>query len=579
MEKLKTFCFFLCFTSAACSFSIDCSSIITRSGSSYCIGVPISCTVTLDEALCPSENVSVVDTLQVQVTKVNINVNPSFSSSQVQNILTIITDYVPMIDQSRITVEVSAESMNCSFSLTHTNDTKSSLENCNYPLAFGVISYMPVNMTYYNGGDFVNLVLEINASLPLTMVTFVLDDIHPALLLIGDSISDHTTVHANLTNIHPIGNHSTLLAGGITVEPENILVANITFRVQPYVLPQAHLFFSFKTYYLSETFADFSLVQVLHFFDEFQSSPVNSINITFSLPYYAYEDHVEDTFPPQVGDIFEIEIQIEVPCVSTNLNFTLGLPEFWSDVYTMFFTNATNINISIPYNMVYISELCNYEDRLSFDSSSCDIENLVSVFDSPNITKGERAAFGVDKLHIYFGAVTYNLTDCNLTSQSSNCECIEQEINVTLTGEVVSDMICLNQTLTDNITIDYEYSSESVIEDILLDIDLNHTIIFDDVLEEVIYPINASMPAISVPINSYAGDAGDSYNLTFGVLHNGEYSSFTAYDLNYTFSVNPHLDPEDHITICYYNSSDIAFSCEEHPFIDYRISRNGFHPV
>ena len=457
---------------------------------------------------------------------------------------------------------------NCSFSLTRTDNEQNSLEICDNLLTIRVISDMPVNITNYDGGDLVNLVLEITALSQLTMVTFVLDDVHPALLLIDHFISDGTTIYTDLVNIHSVGTHSTLLAGGITVEPDIMFVANITFRVQPYVLPQAHLFFSFKTYYYSDIFGEISLVQALHFFDEFQSSPVNLINMMFSLPQYAYEDRAEYAFPPHVGDIFEIEIQIEVPCVSTNLNFTLGLPEFMS----MFFINVTNINISIPYNMIYISELCNYEDQLSFDSSSCDIENLIFVSDSPIIT-------GIDELHFFFGTVTYNLTDCNLTSPTSNCECIEQKINVTLTGEVLSDMTCLDQTLADTITIDYKYSKESVTEEIIMDLDLNHTIIFADLLEEMIYPINASMPAISVPINSYAGDAGDSYNLTFSVHHDGEYSSFSAYDLNYTFSVNPHLDPEDHITICYYNSSDIAFSCEEHPFIDYRISRNGFHPV
>ncbi len=55
-----------------------------------------------------------------------------------------------------------------------------------------------------------------------------------------------------------------------------------------------------------------------------------------------------------------------------------------------------------------------------------------------------------------------------------------------MTGEVLSDMTCLDQTLTDTITIDYKYSRESVTEEIIMDLDLNHVIIFADLLEEMI---------------------------------------------------------------------------------------------
>ena len=63
--------------------------------------------------------------------------------------------------------------------------------------------------------------------------------------------------------------------------------------------------------------------------------------------------------------------------------------------------------------------------------------------------------------------------------------------------------------------------------------------------------------------------------LTFGVLHDAEYSKFTAYHLNYTFSIDTRLDPEEFIEVCFFESGSDPLICEYLPFINYTWVING----
>ena len=46
------------------------------------------------------------------------------------------------------------------------------------------------------------------------------------------------------------------------------------------------------------------------------------------------------------------------------------------------------------------------------------------------------------------------------------------------------------------------------------------------------HAVNASTPAISLPISSHTVDAGDNFTVTFEVVHNVEYSKFKAYEIS-----------------------------------------------
>jgi hypothetical protein len=550
--------------------------------------------VSLDPDLCITGEDSFTD-INSEVSIFEFGpVYPRFEFLQDGSLLTVLVDYVPDTNMSIVTVNlVASVSENCSFSVSHTGTIRGSINQCNYPLSIAVNRSEPPHPALVKGGDLIKLRLSLTAlSATAQNLFFSLSDIHPALALV-----DHE--FANVANTDRMD--SGVLGEAERLEVGESLFANLTFRVLPYVQPGANLYLSFiVSYQVPASFGSTAFVQGFKFFDEYTSNEVVHGNWSFKLPYYDGIDHVDFTFPPHVDDIFFVDIPITVPCVSTELNATIVFPVFLSDNFTMFLTNITDVTIALPDNMIRVAQLCRYHVA-EFDRSMCETQNLELAPLPYNITTATVNGPGVDTIYINLGPVTYNHTsfeECVTNSSVDNCTCEQEDVVITVEGHVADDYIlcqnithmfdklllspcgifCENQTLADNVTLEYSYVGEVTTETDPMQLDTNPSITRSTVDEDGYFPVNASMPAISVPINSFSGDAGDSYNLTFGVLHNSEYSSFTAYDLNYTFTVDPHLDPEQNITICFFNASMEPLPCEEIPFINLTISRFGFHP-
>lgn len=582
------------------SFSISCGSRFTQSETSFCVGIPIECRVSLDPALCvANEDNFTQANFEVSVFESG-RAEPQFEFAQNDPFLTVVLDYVPATNLSTITVNVLAMvSTNCSFSVSHTDTVRSSNSQCNYPLSLVVNHSEPAYPAVLKGGDLIKLVLNLTAvSLTVQALSFGIRDSHPALILIGHefaSVADGVILSPAITDGNPLVDTAHLVSG-------DTLLANLTFRVLPYVQPGARLYFSFHVSYSIPLYGVITFMQGINFFDEYITDDIVHGNMSFSLVSYVDGDRVDFAFPPNVDDLFSINIPISVPCVSTDLNATIEFPVFLSDNFTMFLTNVTEVSVALPVNMIRTARPCQYEG-LEFTRSSCEVNNLELASIPLNITKTAERGPGIDTIYIGLGPVLYFFTsseDCLTNASAANCTCDEEgtDIVITVTGHVVNDSIlcenethrytellwspcgvfCENQTLEDNVTLEYSYLSEVTTERAPMQLDTNPSITRAIISEDGIFPVNASMPAISVPINSFTGDAGDSYNLTFEVLHDSEYSSFTAYDLNYTFSVDPHLEPAEFITICFFNGSSDPFGCEEEPFINYTISRFGFHP-
>ena len=156
------------------------------------------------------------------------------------------------------------------------------------------------------------------------------------------------------TDIHGLstGNFEPVLFVS-NLPPLQILSVSLSFQVQPFVRPKADLYFSFHAFYYISSHGTFTFQASTPQIREYVvASPTIRENYTLTLPYYNNTDRVRDTFPPHVGDRFEISIPIYIPCVSTNLTIEVSIPEFWSEVYTFFFTNVTNIGTSIPSNIL-----------------------------------------------------------------------------------------------------------------------------------------------------------------------------------------------------------------------------------
>lgn len=565
----------------ASSFSLGCGSTFTAGTTSYCSGIPIVCSVDLDAELCleGKDNFTAAD-LNIDIVDSGAESRPSFilRSQDAYSPLVVVLDYVPRVAGSVIHVQVSADvSPNCSFTVTHSSSVQSSPNSCLHPVSLDV-SLQPLPPAVVRGGDVIKLSLTLTAAtVAVQRVVVYLDEVHPALRLIKQVLSlegEGEAVRPVVANVHGIRDNKAPLLGDVNLSLNESAVANFTFRVQSFVLPEASLFFSLRIFHWQwQQFGTASFEQNLRFFNnEYTSDQVKIRRYFLSLPYY--NERKEDTFPPHEGDSFIISFPILVPCVSTRIRLSLSLPEFIADNYTMFYTNVTDVEVHAPENLVYISELCDY--RTLLDGTECDIDHVRINNDSLlNIITAEQEGPGVDELFIDLSPVRYNmeaLEGCVLDFPNSTCDCTEQRLVVSLHGYVVTTMYCENQTLADNITSSYEYVIENTATT-----SSPAAITFIDVTEDAVFDVNASMPATSLSMNSYTGDAGDFYNFTFTIAHNSEYSSFSAYDFNYTFSLDMHLDPEENVTICNYNISGLV-ACEDVPFINHTLTREGFHP-
>ena len=575
---------FVCFltilpSTALESFDIACESEFVPIGESFCPGVPVFCTVLLSTSTC-SQNGSQDS---VEVGKGNLTVlimdwsgnytMIDFAVDQTNFTLEIATIFLPSDLSTELTVQISSSNIECEFNVSMT-DYITTTEDCLYPLILETEIINLSSATPLKGGSLISLTLEINAtSSNLSNLTLALGSSHPTLDVISYSPNDdpsiHVTPYNTVVDTHTIPIDSDPFLVVSEFPANSTFLVNVTLHVSNFVLPKSVLYFSFCAYYHSSYYDLLTIQQSSPQIRDFVAASPFIGDWSFSLPFYDGIDHKENTFPPNEGDIFIISVPVILPCVSTELNISVIIPEYSHDIYTYFYTNVTVLNFSTPSNLLSVPQLCDNTQS----QSGCTIEGATPP--SPAITLMEAAGPGKDIFVVEFGALVYNLSSGGCVNDN-NCSgsCYEEEITLTLSGHVVTEMICENQTLADNVAVEIVYTTEST------SWPGSGTSELVDAIDSVLFPVNASMPAIDLPISSHRGDAGDSFNITFGILHNVQYSSFSAYDLNYTFSIDPHLDPSENITICFFNTtSDDPVSCEGVPFENYTISRLGYHEV
>ena len=576
-------------------YSISCSSEFSPEQGTFCVGIPLQCTVQLNSVNCgfggPVLLLSSDISLQLSGSSLEPT-SPDFTMSQAGFSLTITVDHYPSSTPSSLRVQLLSFHAECSFNVDSNNIPILSQTQCLHPLIFDVNITYPTYPGEVKGGDIISLDLELTANLhTLQDLVVAIGNFHPGLILLSNTsftVSDPSAeILSYTTDFHSISSSNSQPVLFISqLSSTESLIISLSFQVQPFLLPQAALLFSFSAFYYISTYGTFTFKTSTLQFREFVVSSPRAGNYSLNLPHYASADHVEDTFPPHENDIFEMYIPFYFPCVSTNLNIEVSIPEFWSEFYTFFFTNVTSANLATPTNFFSLPSLCDYRVFSTFDSDACYMSSLAnSITPSPVITMAEKAAAGVDTISIDFGVVWRNVTvgeSCVGDSPDPGCSCNTEEMaKLTLTGVILTEIPCENQTLADNVTTFFSFERDVNVwtSNNVEQSNEIPTITRTTFENSTRFAINASSPAISLPISSHSGDAGDSFNITFGVEHNGEYSSFTAYNLNYTFSIDPRLDPEEYITICLFNASKDPFFCEDVPFINYTVVREGYHEV
>lgn len=577
-------------------YSISCSSEFTPVAGSFCVGIPLQCTVQLSNVDCVALRGPVLlqasdIALQVRGTGIEATA-PDFAISQNGFVLTVTIDHYPRSIPSSLRVEMESIHVECLFSVDTNNVAVSSPSQCSNPTDLTLTHTHPSLPGNVEGGDIVSVDLELTASTSMIQSPVItLGNYHPALLLLSNVSFTSTDASVETqsydSDIHDTssGNFEPIVFFNHLSSSETISIS-LSFQVLPFVLPKANLYFSFHVFYYVSSFAEAYTFQTSTSQSRGLSTSSPYVgNYTLILPHYNDSDRVDDAFPPHENDIFMLEIPIVFPCVMTEMSITITIPEFLSEFYTFFFTDVDSVDIDTPSNFFSVQSLCDYRVLDSFNADTC-YTNRLANSDSPQVDLAfaENTGMGVDTVTVTFGSVWRSVTvgeDCAGNDPDASCSCQSQASNITLTGTVLTKIPCKNQTLADNVTVELSYISD-VNTWTSNNVDISNDapeITRESSVNSTLFAINASSPAISLPISSHEGDAGDAFNITFGVLHDGEYSSFTAYHLNYTFSIDPRLVPEENITICLFNTSSEPYFCEMVPFVNFTIVRYGYHDV
>ena len=591
--SILTVCFAVA-TSNTDGYSISCSSEFTPEKENFCVGIPLRCEVQLNDFYCSGFTGPVLlstSDILLQVGGSDLEPTaPAFTLSQREYLLTVLVDYHPTSFPSTLRVRMSSFHAGCTFDVDTNSLDVSSKSRCSYPLLFDVTNIYPSYPGEVEGGDIISLTLNLTASTN-TIEDFVVavGNYHPGLLLLSNSSYYSTNESVNRVpytgDIHDLSsdNFQPIMFFSQLSLSEGLFIS-LSFQVQPFVLPKAALYFSFHVFYYISSYGVFTFKTSTAQHREFvMTSPhVQSRAFTLNLPQYNDRDHVINAFPQHIGAVFEMHIPFYLPCVSTNLNIEVIIPEFSSGLYT---TNVTEVTAALPTNIFSLPSLCDYRGISSFDPDAC-YRNSISNSSPPQpiVTLLERTETGFDTVYVNFGDVWRNVTVgdiCTGNNPDPNCSCNEELAEVILTGVVLTNLPCEKQTLTDDVTIDLGFDHDvNVWKN--NDIELSNEIPLiskSALMNRTNIAVTASSPAIKLLISSYTVDAGDSFNIAFEIEHNDEYSSFTAYDLNYTLSIDEHLVTNGSIMICLFNTSQVPFLCEYVPFINNTIIRSGHHDV
>ncbi len=136
------------------SFRLSCGSEFTAAGTSFCLGIPIKCAVTLDSRLCIEGEDSFAESdLAVSLNSPDGTVRPLFGLAQERFRLDLLIHHVPAVGLSAITLQVAAQlghqlQLCC---LTHSLVSTSSRE-CLYPVSIALNRSEPPTPAVVKGG-------------------------------------------------------------------------------------------------------------------------------------------------------------------------------------------------------------------------------------------------------------------------------------------------------------------------------------------------------------------------------------------------------------------------------------------
>ena len=517
--------------------NLTCSS--TLDTSAVCIGDPFVCNL---EAPCKAKNLSVV---------VNGRTVDDAYWMYDEETMQVRTNYYALVS-SAVTVEIASNDENCSFTAVYVAGVSGQCRS--HPILLQDVTPTPGAMAALQGGEtfyFVYFVSALNSIYNVSLATFA----HPAIQVVKFSVSvPYSGKNGTLNSVTTLAADSEEFGkADLRVSLQNITSGavakvNVTCYVHRYVRAGAQLHLDLFAAY---TYSNVTLIRTVRNSIYMVALP-STQNVSLKLPFHSLVDYTSQQrlVPTNNGDVFSAEISVKVPCVSTDLNISIVVPNYyvWRNMQPCVTLNITNVRVKrLPYDVSHVQSLCDYP--------SCPATIASSV--PTNIS------YAYHPLNTVLKAVIGPIQYREIPGDSSDLgNCTDADIQIVLTGRVVVDSACRYNVCDilheDNVTVLVDFVRESTSANWA---DWTSPSMFE-VHSHTNFSIFVGGPELGLFTYSstYQVDAGDSLVLTFGVAPPQWYSVYYA---NVSFGFDSRFVTSNKAEFCFYNGTVGQLFCHE----------------
>lgn len=547
---------------------------VCGNSSRSCVGFQLDCSLELTDACSAFTE----DDFDIFVLAGGVRSTTTFVTRRLllnvpgPNVVTFTVHYTPIIPDTQIHVEISfnlstaSVSDGCSFQ----GSAYTTVVSCPDLHTLAVNSTWSQQYATVQGGDVLVAQLTLNAT-RLSLSNLVLAaDLHPALTLIN---TNYSTGQTNFLDVSTTGVMQPQFPTQADIQNRSLSVLSIaqlavgfpfyidlTFQVEAYVLPNASITATFYIWYLDLEFEPRLNLRVINL--DSLSTPVPTVGQPI-INLVSYLDAVMDTLPPEMGDLFSVEIPLNLPCISTNIDLVVELPSFLN--YTVEFTGEDGVNVTAPDGILCLPSLCDYTTPES-QPSRCEqtgVPQLVFDVIAGSLPAGGTSGDGFTPLDFFphssgsgsiLGSgtgeelelepgvdnpriITVRLPPLlyNTSEGTSDCSGANQTVVVRLQGIVsmgFTDSACGLEALSDYLQVRLTYSEEQ------------STSIFEAIQvvqanREDQFIVFAGVPYVDALITSSTnGTATDRFTVTFTVQHNPANSNLLPSSFFYVFRID-----------------------------------------
>ena len=320
-------------TNLTCSSTLDTSAV--------CIGDPFVCSL---EAPCIATNLSVI---------VNGNTVDHAYWKFDSKTKEVRTNYYALVS-SAVTIKIAFSDKNCSFTAVYVAEVSADCQ----PHSILLQDVTPTPAAALRGGQtlhFVYFVSTLNPIYNISFATFA----HPAIQIVNFTVSvPYSGRNGTLNSVYTLAADSEEFGkANLRVFLQNItsgvvVKVNATCYVRRYVRAGAQLHLDLFAAYI---YSNVTLVISVHNSINKMALP-STQSFTMNLPFHSLADYTNQqrVVPTNNGDLFSSEFSVKVPCVSTDLNVSIVVPNYyvWQNTLPCVTLNITDFRVKrLPYDV------------------------------------------------------------------------------------------------------------------------------------------------------------------------------------------------------------------------------------